>query len=93
MNGLDPRLQSKAWRRLRLLILDRDRHACQIRGPKCTGAATQVDHVIDRADGGAVFDPRNLRAACSACNGWRAAERTNTMRRYRTGLAEYVTRL
>lgn len=88
----DPALWTMAYRRLRLLVLDRDRHECQIRGPRCTRYATQVDHIVARCDGGAVYDPTNLRAACAACNGWRAAERTNA-RRYLTTLARYETRL
>jgi 5-methylcytosine-specific restriction protein A len=79
----DPRLNTQAYRRLRVYILERDRHACQIRGPKCTHAATEVDHVVARADGGDVYDPTNMRAACRPCNGWRAAQRTNAKRRNR----------
>jgi 5-methylcytosine-specific restriction protein A len=81
MTTQDPRLNTRAYRRLRVWILDRDRHACQIHGPNCTRAATEVDHVICRADGGDCFDPSNLRAACRPCNAWRAAVRTNDRRR------------
>jgi len=79
---------------LRLWILDRDRLTCQIRGPRCTHAATCVDHIVARADGGAVWDPTNLRAACQTCNGSRAADRTNAARGwgYRNGVADYVSR-
>lgn len=80
-------------RRLAALVLDRDLHLCQIRGPRCTRYATQVDHIVARADGGDVFDPANLRACCAACNGWRSAQRTNSMRRYRDSVARYETRL
>jgi 5-methylcytosine-specific restriction enzyme A len=83
MTGRDP-LQSAAWRAFRLRVLARDGHRCQIGGPRCTKVATQVDHRIPRADGGAVFDLANVRAACAACNGRGGAERTNEQRR-RTG--------
>lgn len=59
----DPR-----WRKVRRLVLDRDRHLCQIKRSKCTTKATEVDHIVAVADGGAQFDPANLRAACKSCN-------------------------
>jgi 5-methylcytosine-specific restriction protein A len=87
----DPMLRSVAWRRVRVYVLIRDRYTCQIRGRKCKGHATEVDHIVSRADGGALFDPANLRAACKPCNGGRGAERTN--RKYRTSVPTYETRM
>ena len=52
------------YRKLRPVVMDRDGHQCQIRGPGCTGKATDVDHVIP----GGPNDLSNLRAACSPCN-------------------------
>lgn len=49
-------------------ILERDGYACQIRGPRCTGTATTVDHIVPLIQGGARLDPANLRAACLRCN-------------------------
>jgi len=92
----DRRIEGRAYRNLARWILERDRYRCQVGGPRCSGVATEVDHVIGRADGGPVFDPANLRATCRACNGWRAAERTNAMRRaarYRLGVATYQVRM
>lgn len=67
----DPRT-SYVWKtKIRPAILDRDGHACQIRGPKCTTRATVVDHVLPLSLGGDPFDPVNLRAACVACNSGR----------------------
>ena len=60
------------WRRVRRQVLERDGHQCRIRGPKCRGTATDVDHVVPVPDGGATYDPNNLRAACHTCNCWRA---------------------
>jgi len=57
-----------AWPRVRRAILERDGHLCQIRSPKCTGHATHVDHIIPTTQGGAWWDPTNLRAACQNCN-------------------------
>lgn len=55
----------QAWRRA---VLDRDAHTCQIRGPRCTGRATEADHVIPVAEGGPEFDPANGQAACPDCH-------------------------
>lgn len=57
------------WRRLRLLVLERDNYRCQMRGEGCTGTATQVDHVVPLDRGGSRLDPTNLQAACAHCNG------------------------
>jgi 5-methylcytosine-specific restriction endonuclease McrA len=57
-----------AWPKVRLLILARDNHTCRIRAMGCTLRATEVDHIIPVAQGGARLDPRNLRAACTHCN-------------------------
>lgn len=63
---------AKPWHRwpagLRDSIFARDGHRCQIRGPRCTGTAEDVDHIISPLDGGEWFDPTNLRAACPTCN-------------------------
>jgi 5-methylcytosine-specific restriction endonuclease McrA len=82
-------LTTPAYRRLRLLVLDRDHGLCQIRGPNCTRYATEVDHIIPRHDGGPVFDPANLRAACRQCNSAGGAEITN--RRHKTS-TDYISR-
>ena len=58
----------RAWANVRRSILERDLHRCQIAGPNCKGDATTVDHIISWQNGGAWFDPTNLRAACTTCN-------------------------
>ena len=63
------------WQRVRLQILKRDANACQVRGPKCKGTATQVDHIIPLVEGGARLDHDNLRACCSSCNAGRGNTR------------------
>jgi hypothetical protein len=45
------------WRKVRLLILERDGRLCQIRGPRCTLDANEVDHVVPWRVGGALYDP------------------------------------
>jgi 5-methylcytosine-specific restriction protein A len=58
----------RRWAALRLKILERDGWRCQVRGPGCTLVADQVDHITPLANGGAKYDPTNLRAACTHCN-------------------------
>lgn len=60
------------WRRVRLVILERDGRMCQIRGPRCQVDANEVDHIVPWRAGGALYDPDNLRAACGNCNKRRA---------------------
>lgn len=59
---------SGPWARIRLKILDRDGYVCQVKGPKCTYDATQVDHIIPVTKGGSWWDESNLRASCRKCN-------------------------
>ena len=91
MQSTDRRLWTGEYRRLAKWVLDRDGHVCQVRGPRCTQYATEVDHITARADGGQ-DTPENLRAACKRCNGWLSARRTNTLR-YQNTVARYETRL
>jgi len=63
------------WKTVRLEVLARDKHKCQIAGSKCTTIADQVDHIIPVAFGGAWWDHDNLRASCQNCNLGRIAKR------------------
>jgi 5-methylcytosine-specific restriction protein A len=56
------------WRRVRREVLERDGWLCQIRGPKCLIRADRADHIIPWRQGGAYYDPANLRASCKPCN-------------------------
>ncbi len=58
----------RCWPTLRLMILRRDGYQCQVHGPRCTHVANECDHIEPWLDGGAWFNPANLRAACTACN-------------------------
>lgn len=71
---------SRAWRRLRLLVLDRDGWRCQlptVTGSLCGAPASHVDHIVPRKDGGG-DGLDNLRAACPPCNLRRGAGRPPT---------------
>jgi 5-methylcytosine-specific restriction enzyme A len=63
------------WRKVRQHVLERDERKCQLRLPGCRGRATEVDHIVDVAVGGALYDPDNCRAVC-ACH----RRRSNTKR-------------
>lgn len=74
------------WPQVRLRILERDQHTCQIQADGCTQEATDVDHIIPPIEGGAAYDSANLRAACPRCNRGRGAARMAAMARInRTG--------
>jgi 5-methylcytosine-specific restriction endonuclease McrA len=93
MTSHDRRLATRQWRALRLWVLDRDGHRCQMRLAGCLGVATTVDHIMARADGGNCWDPANLRAACHRCNSRAGGDVGNARRwQYHTGVADYVTR-
>ncbi len=67
--------KSVAWRRVRLVVLERDGWRCRIRGARCLGKATEVDHVVPLVHGGDALDPSNLRASCKPCNAGRSNRR------------------
>ncbi len=57
---------TRAWRRLRALVLARDGYLCRLRTEVCTHRATCVHHTLGKAVTG--DDPRYLVAACKPCN-------------------------
>jgi 5-methylcytosine-specific restriction endonuclease McrA len=65
----DRRYSTARWQRLRKAVLARDGGICTIQGPRCTGIATTVDHLLPSSAHPQLFwDPDNLRASCRACN-------------------------
>jgi 5-methylcytosine-specific restriction protein A len=57
-----------AWDKLRKVVLQRDRHLCQL----CKEAGrvrvgTHVDHILAKANGGS-DDLTNLRVVCASCH-------------------------
>jgi 5-methylcytosine-specific restriction endonuclease McrA len=57
---------SRAWRRTRARVLDRDGRRCQLRIPDvCKGRADSVHHLEGRAAGD---HPSGLVASCRPCN-------------------------
>ena len=61
------------WEALRQRVLQRDGFQCQLRYDGCTGTATQVDHVISRANGG-LDTLDNTQAACQSCNNYKGSK-------------------
>jgi len=76
-----------AWRKLRLLVLQRDGWRCRCDECKKTGRvrnASEVDHVIPKAEGG-TDHPSNLRAINSECHKAKSqAESARATRRTRS---------
>lgn len=56
-------LSQKAWRRLRMVVFERDGYECAY----CGDCANTVDHIIPLSRGG-TNDPENLTPACKSCN-------------------------
>lgn len=76
-----------AWQQVRRIVLARDGYRCQIQGPRCTGRATEADHIVALALGGARLDPANLRAACKPCNASEGGTLGNERKRKSSPLA------
>ena len=72
------------WSRLRVRLLRRDRYTCRIAGPRCTGRATEVDHVDRHGND----DDANLQAVCRACHPAKSGREGNAARPSRRRPAE-----
>lgn len=67
------------WPARRRRVLDRDQHQCQLRGPRCAGEATDVDHIGDRDD----HSDANLRSACGPCHDSRTGQQARAVQGFR----------
>jgi len=61
-----PAGSTRAYRKARDRVLERDGHRCQLRYDGCLGKATDAHHTVDRAVAG--DDPGKMVAACHPCN-------------------------
>jgi 5-methylcytosine-specific restriction endonuclease McrA len=62
---VDPIYHSPQWPRVRKYVLRRDGYRCVICGADVSASgAARVDHIRRVTDGGAPFDPDNLRTLC-----------------------------
>lgn len=66
------RTSAAGWKQQRAKALQRDGHMCQIRGPRCTVTATEVDHIVSVADGGGE-DLSSLQSVCHNCHSAKTA--------------------
>jgi 5-methylcytosine-specific restriction endonuclease McrA len=65
----DRRYSTASWQKLRRAVLAHYGHMCQVEGPRCTGYATTVHHLIPSSQAPELFwEPANLVAACGRGN-------------------------
>jgi 5-methylcytosine-specific restriction endonuclease McrA len=65
----DRRYSTARWQRLRKAVLAHYGYVCQVEGPRCTGYATTVHHLVPSSQAPQLFwEPANLVAACRRCN-------------------------
>lgn len=66
-DGDQPLCNVPRWKAIRLQVLRRDKYLCQTCLPGRYTEATEVDHVIPRAQGG-THELSNLSAICEECH-------------------------
>jgi 5-methylcytosine-specific restriction endonuclease McrA len=65
----DRRYSTARWQRLRKAVLAHYGYVCQVEGPRCTGYATTVHHLVPSSQAPHLFwQPSNLTASCARCN-------------------------
>jgi len=64
------------WRQLRHAIYERDGGRCRLCGERVKPTAFDVDHIVSWRQGGAWYDPANLRLTCRVCNRGRHGNQT-----------------
>jgi 5-methylcytosine-specific restriction endonuclease McrA len=65
----DRRYSTARWQRLRKAVLAHYGYVCQLEGPRCTGYATTVHHLVPSSQAPQLFwEPANLVASCKPCN-------------------------
>lgn len=78
------RARGRPWRRARELALARDCGMCVLcQAQQRVTPATEVDHIVPIAEGGAELELANLRSVCGPCHATVTAEQTR--RRYGFG--------
>ena len=72
----DPFYESAAWRAFALAIKDQRGWRCEACGKdgRKTPRLMITDHIIERKDGGADFDPLNTQVMCAGCHNAKTAK-------------------
>jgi 5-methylcytosine-specific restriction endonuclease McrA len=87
----DRRYSTARWQRLRRAVLAHYGYVCQVEGPRCSGYATTVHHLIPSSQAPHLFwEPSNLVAACGRCNYGDGARVQADNRRRRTAQLEQL---
>lgn len=73
------RTNTTIWKALRAKALQRDNYQCQLRGPRCLGAATQADHIKPVHLGGTDTLP-NIQSVCGPCHNEKTAREAQAAR-------------
>ena len=80
-------MSTRAWRRVRADVLERDGYQCQLGYPGCLGEASEVDHIISIAATGTArrdaLDADWCAAVCSACHRRKTAQEAKAGRNRR----------
>jgi len=80
-NDTPSRTATPAHRQWRRAVLERDGNRCQLAyDNRCTGHATEADHITEVADGGPEFDLTNGQAVCTPCHKHKTALHANRTR-------------
>ena len=71
----DPFYESMEWRRFARMVKGHRGWTCEDCGKDCrqTPFTLKADHITERKDGGADFDPLNVRLRCQACDNRKTA--------------------
>jgi 5-methylcytosine-specific restriction endonuclease McrA len=65
----DRRYSTALWQKLRRAVLAHYGYVCHVEGPRCTGYATTIHHLIPSSQAPHLFwEPTTLVAACRRCN-------------------------
>lgn len=78
--GRDLRYHTGEWRRLRMVILEREPICRACRYADKVRAAVQIDHIRPVTAGGNFFDEENLQPLCQSCHASKSAKEGNRKR-------------
>jgi 5-methylcytosine-specific restriction enzyme A len=72
---VDPFYESAEWRGFVRLIKRQRGYVCEACHKDCTATPRGLigDHIVERRDGGADFDPLNVRLLCTGCHNRKTA--------------------